>query len=290
MKPKGTFTLMESGCIVSDIYMRQKDKAIVYCIKTSWWSEKDSKPDASLDASRGEPLEAATPPRPSTPVQGRSNSRKKSRPPTESRHDQDSSWKDGPPDSSLSDSLPSELLEKALAENRTPVARHSTSTPFSSVKKPKSISRRGRSLPPRNPSSRPTSPPRSDELSPPRTPPSSENASAELPVQENGNGIQKHYNQQTNDQEEMERLQMHSLYLATKKANQKKRKKKIVKGGKIAAAAGAVATVGVLTAGVGLVAGAVFSGRWSCRRRDWRCSRAPIQEKERRKRIDHCDG
>lgn len=264
VKPKGTFTFSESeqsSCAVSDIYMRQrqKDKAVVYCVKTTWWSKKDSKPDASLNASRTEPLEA-TSSRPSTPVLSRSNSRKLSRTPTDPTRVSDSSWKHGPPDASLTDSLPSELLEQALAEKRTPEGRHFPSTPFASMTKPRPISRRGRSLPPLTPSSRTASPLQPPEVSLPRTPPSSPNSSSEVAVQEKDNGIQKHFNQQKYEQDEKERLAMHSIYVATKKASQKKMKKKIVKGGKIAAAAGAVAAVGVLTAGVGVVAGLIFVG------------------------------
>lgn len=53
---------------------------------------------------------------------------------------------------------------------------------------------------------------------------------------------------------------MQSLFYATKKANNKKMKKKIVVGTKVTAAVGAVVSVGVITAGLGLLAGLVFLG------------------------------
>lgn len=60
----------------------------------------------------------------------------------------------------------------------------------------------------------------------------------------------------TQDEKEL----MHSLYEATKKANRRKTKKKILNGGKVAAATGAVVTISVVTVGVGLLAGLAVLG------------------------------
>ena len=51
-----------------------------------------------------------------------------------------------------------------------------------------------------------------------------------------------------------------SLYQANKKESQKKVRKRVVGGSKLAAATGAAVTVGVLTAGVGILAGLAFLG------------------------------
>lgn len=72
------------------------------------------------------------------------------------------------------------------------------------------------------------------------------------------------WNQLTVNQVHAQHLQeqqlMQSLYYATKKENSKKFKKKVAGGTKIAAAVGAIVTVGVLTAGLGLIAGLAFLG------------------------------
>ena len=53
---------------------------------------------------------------------------------------------------------------------------------------------------------------------------------------------------------------MQALYFESRRENRKKTKKKIVQGSKVAAAVGAAVTMGVLTVGVGLLAGLVFIG------------------------------
>lgn len=53
---------------------------------------------------------------------------------------------------------------------------------------------------------------------------------------------------------------MQSLYLEARRENRRKTKKKIANASKVTAAVGAAVTVGVLTAGVGIIAGLVFIG------------------------------
>jgi len=65
---------------------------------------------------------------------------------------------------------------------------------------------------------------------------------------------------QRQDQLAEEQLLMQSLYFESRKENRRKTKKKIVNASKMTAAVGAAVTVGVLTAGVGLIAGLVFIG------------------------------
>jgi len=62
------------------------------------------------------------------------------------------------------------------------------------------------------------------------------------------------------DQRLSEKQLMVSLYKATKKESQRKIRRRVVGGSKLAAATGAAITVGILTAGVGLLAGLVFLG------------------------------
>lgn len=62
------------------------------------------------------------------------------------------------------------------------------------------------------------------------------------------------------DQNAAEQEKLHALYFTKERKEKKEYRKKIVEGTKIAVAAGAVAGVGVLTAGVGLAAGLVFLG------------------------------
>lgn len=57
-----------------------------------------------------------------------------------------------------------------------------------------------------------------------------------------------------------EKEKLHALYFSKERKEKKEYRKKMVEGTKIAVAAGAVAGVGVLTAGVGLAAGLVFLG------------------------------
>ena len=77
-------------------------------------------------------------------------------------------------------------------------------------------------------------------------------------------GIAKHYQTQValqksqNEEEYQKALQL--MHLSAKRAAYKRNKKRFVQGSKIAAAAAAVTTASVLTAGVGLAVGLVFVG------------------------------
>ena len=77
-------------------------------------------------------------------------------------------------------------------------------------------------------------------------------------------GIAKHYQTQVALQkyqtEEEHQKSMQLMYLSAKRAAHKRNKKRFVQGSKIAAAAAAVTTASVLTAGVGLAIGLVFVG------------------------------
>lgn len=77
-------------------------------------------------------------------------------------------------------------------------------------------------------------------------------------------GIQKHYaavvSQQQKVSQEKQQEMMRVMFLSSKHAAKKKNTKRIVRGSKVAAAAGAAVTAGVLTAGVGLAVGLVFVG------------------------------
>jgi hypothetical protein len=61
-------------------------------------------------------------------------------------------------------------------------------------------------------------------------------------------------------EQEQEQLMMQSIFKANKKDSKSKKTKKIIRGGQIAAVTGAVVTVGVFTAGIGLLAGLVVLG------------------------------
>ena len=77
-------------------------------------------------------------------------------------------------------------------------------------------------------------------------------------------GLLKHYSQQiqkqASDQQKSEEESRKVMHLLSRQAKNEKSKKRIIQGTKVAAVSGAAITAGILTAGIGLVAGLVFVG------------------------------
>eukprot|EP00978_Attheya_sp_CCMP212_P047394 scaffold421344_cov55-Attheya_sp.AAC.1 len=77
-------------------------------------------------------------------------------------------------------------------------------------------------------------------------------------------GISKHYCQQvkhrTDEERKYQEQLVRSLYISSKRAAHEKKKKHIAQGTKVVVAAGTAVTVGLLTAGIGLIVGAALLG------------------------------
>ncbi len=80
--------------------------------------------------------------------------------------------------------------------------------------------------------------------------------SSQEPNDANASNVLAHHE----DQNAAEQEKLHAVYFDTQRKEKKVHRKKVVEGAKIAVATGALAGVGVLTAGVGLAAGLVFLG------------------------------
>uniref|UniRef100_A0A7S1V6X1 START domain-containing protein n=1 Tax=Grammatophora oceanica TaxID=210454 RepID=A0A7S1V6X1_9STRA len=260
-RTKNAFVISsESSCEIGNLYMDQRqtgeNKEILYCFKVTWNSSSRSGEDvlSLVDEERTTQAGGA-----SAEFQGGLVSETTSPVENSPRREDDDPVV-------LAASTPSKKRTKVLRKMATPLIsnkRKTTSVPaMPSVDNDRVVTLSHRPLSPCSPPLSPSSQQRDDismlDTDSIMLPGAEEERPTLLTETPKDRGASlDHYYREESIQDQTEML---SIFRAAQKENKKKLQKKMVNGGKIAVATGAAVTLGVLTAGVGLVAGLAFLG------------------------------